>query len=113
MPADLRADYYSNTLNSRIAEIRTWGKLPFEFAHFNDWQLADAMHSAAKAPYPHDHARLVKGIHMQRTQSPAPNVEKVFWKNSGLSKTALAEALWPVLEARCRQAIQQDKPGRQ
>jgi len=111
VPADLRADYYSNRLNSRIVEIRTWGRLPFEFAHFNDRQIAGAMCSAAKVPYPDDQARLVNGIHMQRTQSPAPDVAKLFWKRSGLSKTILAEALWPVLEARCRQAIQQEQAG--
>lgn len=77
-------------------------KLPFEFAYFTDGELASAMLSAAKTPYLHDHVRLIKSIYMQRAQGPSFDVEKVFWKNSGLSKTVLAEALRPVLEARCR-----------
>jgi len=41
---------------------------------------------------------LVRAIHMQRTQDPSPNVDDVFWRGSDLSKTKLADALWPLLE---------------
>ncbi len=111
VPADLRSDYYSNTLDSRVVEIRTWGKLPFEFAHFKDWELADAMLGIAVVPHPHGRSRLINAIHMQRTHDPTPNVDDVFWRGSRLSKTALAEALWPVLEAHCRQATERGRPG--
>jgi hypothetical protein len=111
VPKDLRSDYYINTRRDRVVEIVTWGKLPFEFAHFTDRELADVMLSAAVVPYPHDRARLVRGIHMQRTNSAAPNVEEVFWRGSGLTKPGLAEALWPVLERKINTAIQQGKPG--
>ncbi len=111
VPTDVRSDYYINTRRGRVVEIVTWGKLPFEFAHFTDRELADAMLSAATAPYPHDRARLVRGIHMQRTNSASPDVEEVFWRGSGLTKPGLAQALWPVLEAKINTAIQQRKPG--
>jgi hypothetical protein len=111
VPKDVRSDYYINTRRDRVVEIVTWGKLPFEFAHFTDRELADAMLSAAAAHYPHDLSRLVRGIHMQRTNSAAPNVEEVFWRGSGLTKPGLAEALWPVLESKINTAIQQGKPG--
>lgn len=111
VPEDLRADYYSNTRRGRIVEIYTWGRLPFEFAHFTDQELADAMLSIAKVPYPHDRARLIRGLSMQRTQSPAPDVEKVFWRSSGLRKTTLADALWPVLEHKINRATQDGQKG--
>jgi hypothetical protein len=67
VPKDLRSDYYINTKVGRIVEIVTWGRLRFEFAHFTDRELADAMCKIAKAPYPHDRSRLIRGINMQRT----------------------------------------------
>jgi hypothetical protein len=111
VPADLRGDYYSNKPESRTVEIRTWGRYPFEFAHFTDLQLARTMMDIAKVPYPHAQARLVRAIHMQRTHDPSPNVDDVFWKGSDLSKTKLADALWPLLEKKIRRAINRNEPG--
>jgi hypothetical protein len=111
VPDDLRSDYYNNTRRGRVVEFMTWGKLPFEFAHFTDSQLADAMLSIARTPYPHDRARLVSGLHMQRTRSPAPDVEELFWRNSWITKPTLADALWPVLERKISTAIQRDRRG--
>ena len=83
-------------------DIGTWGKPPFEFAHFTDRELADAMLGIAKAPHPQGRDRLVQNLHMQRTRDPEPNVENVWkrgrWPVSGLDRTYLAEALWPILE---------------
>jgi hypothetical protein len=73
----------------------TWGKLPFEFAHFTDGQLTDAMLSIARTPHPHDRATLVSGLHMQRTRSKAPDIEKLVWRNSRIKKPSLADALSP------------------
>jgi hypothetical protein len=111
VPPDLRGDYYSNKPESRIVEIRTWGRYPFEFAHFTDLQLARAMMGSAVVPYTHEQGRLVRAIHMQRTQDPSPNVDDVFWRGSGLSKTKLADALWPILEKKIRRAIDRKEPG--
>jgi hypothetical protein len=80
VPTDLRGDYYSNKPESRTVEIRTWGRYPFEFAHFTDLQLAKTMMDNAKVPYPHAPARLVRAINMQRTHDPSPNVDDVFWR---------------------------------
>jgi hypothetical protein len=111
VPADLRGDYYSNKPESQTVEIRTWGRYPFEFAHFTDLQLAKTMMDIAKVPYPHASARLVRAIHMQRTQDPSPNVDDVFWRGSDLSKIKLADALWPLLEKKIRRAINHKEPG--
>ena len=69
------------------------------------------MLSIARTPYPHDRARLVSGLHMQRTRSPAPDVEELFWRNSRITKPTLADALWPVLERKISTAIQRDRQG--
>ena len=111
VPKDLRSDYYINTRRGRIVDIRTWGKLPFEFAHFKDSELADAMLSIARVPHPQGRAQLINNLHRQRTRDPEPNVEKVFWRGSRLDKVPLADALWPALESKINEAIQQGKPG--
>jgi hypothetical protein len=112
VPKDLRSDYYINTRRGRVVEIVTWGKLPFEFAHFKDGQIADAMLKIAKVPHPQGRAQLISNLHVQRTQRAAPNVEKVFWgRQSGLRKPDLADALWPVLEEKINTAIQRGQKG--
>lgn len=111
VPPDLRCDYYSSQPESRIVEIRTWGRYPLEFAHFTDLQLAKAIIDSAAVPYAHGQGRLVRAIHMQRTNDPSPNVDDVFWRGNGLSKTKLADALWPMLEKKIRRAIDHKEPG--
>jgi hypothetical protein len=114
VPEDLRSDYYINTTRGRIVEIRTWGKLPFEFAHFTDRELADAMISIAKVPHPRGRAQLSYQIHRERNHQ-APDVSKVFrafpWPDSGLTKPTLADALWPTLERKINDSIQRGRPG--
>jgi hypothetical protein len=111
VPKDLAGNYYINTRRGRIVDIVTWGKLPFEFAHFTDRQLADAMLKTAQVPHPQGRDRLIRNLHMQRTRDRAPNVEKVFWRGSGLDKVPLAEALWPVLERKVTNAIRRGTSG--
>jgi hypothetical protein len=112
VPKDLQADYYNNTRRGRIVEILTWGRLPFEFAHFTDQELADAMLSIAKVSHPKGRAQVISNLHMQRTQRAAPDVAKVFWgSQSGLTKPTLADALWPVLEHKINTAIQCSQKG--
>jgi len=111
VPKDLRSDYYVNTRRGRVVEIVTWGKLPFEFAHFTDQELADGMLSATKVPHPRGRDGLVRILQTMRRGSGPYNVERLFWRGSGLTKPGLAEALWPVLEAKINTAIQRGKPG--
>jgi hypothetical protein len=92
-------------------DIVTWGKLPFEFAHFTNLELAKAMIHLAKVAHPQGRTRLIQNLNMQRTRDPEPNVDKVFWRGSGLKKVTLAEALWPVLERKINKAVQRGTPG--
>lgn len=111
MPRDLRADYYVNTRRARIVEIRTWGKLPFEFAHFTDAELADAILAVAQTPHPRGRGQLLSDLRRQRGRS-APDVSKVYrWHQSGLSKPILADALWRVLERKIQTALDRGTPG--
>ena len=91
-------------------EIMTWGKLPFEFAHFTDRQLADALLSRSSKSHPRGRAGLIHSINMQRTADPSPDIDDA-WKQSGVSKLELADALWPLLNARIERAIERGTMG--
>ena len=109
LPADLRRDL--RTRDARIVEILTWGKWPFEFAHFTDGQLADGMLALSSVPYPGGRSALVLRIaHVRSTGKP--NVDNV-WPRSGIAnlKVSLANELWPVLERRIERAISRGTKG--
>jgi hypothetical protein len=108
LPRNLRPDLY--TKEARIVEIMTWGKYPWEFAHFTDAQLADALLKVACKPHPKGRTGLIHSINRQRTADPSPNIDDA-WKTSGVSKTDLADALWPLLEARIERAIERGTTG--
>ncbi len=105
VPEDLRHDLYNNSVRGRVDEIRTWGPKPFEFAHFTDHQLADALLKLARRPHPGGRAALIAAIRNERyTQSP--NIADIKWPGRGpISKPALAEEMWWLLERRIRRAI--------
>jgi hypothetical protein len=108
VPKDVRADYYVNTRRARIAEIRTWGKLPFEFAHFTDAKLAGAILAVARTPPPRGRGQLLNDLRNQRGR-PAPDVSKIYrWHQSGLSKPILADTLWPKGPCRLNAVYQAD-----
>lgn len=108
LPKDLRPDLY--TKEAQIVEIVTWGKHPFEFAHFTDAQLADALVRRAAAPHPKGRDALIRSIHFQRTVDSSPDIDDA-WKKSGVSKLGLADELWPLLEARIERAISEGTSG--
>lgn len=111
IPADLRADLYLDTRRARTVEIRTWGKYPFEFAHFTDGQLAKVLLSLASVPHPGGRTGLVAAVHAERLSS-SPDITAVGWPGRGrISKLDLAEATWPVLEHRIRRAIARGHKG--
>jgi len=109
LPADLRRDLY--TRDARIVEILTWGKWPFEFAHFSDRQLADALLALAAAAYPRGRTTFITQVAHVRS-SDSSNVERI-WPTSGIAnlKVSLANELWPVLERRIQTAISRRTKG--
>lgn len=109
LPEDLKPDLYGR--EARLVEIVTWGRYPFEFAHFSDARLAGLMLSLAGCPYPKGRDALVRAIHSQRTKDPSPDVEDVFWRGANLTKMRLAEAAWPVLRARVERAMSMEREG--
>jgi hypothetical protein len=111
VPPDLRRDLYTNRRQDRVVEIKTWGKYPFEFAHFTDGQLADALSRLAQAPHPGGRAGLIRDINAERL-STSPDIEAVGWPRRGrIRKTDLANAMWPLLEARIKHAIARENTG--
>jgi hypothetical protein len=109
LPEDLRPDIYSR--QARIVEILTWGKYPFEFAHFSDRQIADGLLALAGAAYPDGRTGLVARVAAERA-STTPNVEDV-WRTASISnvKVSLANQLWPVLAERVETAIRRGTAG--
>jgi hypothetical protein len=112
VPADLRGDLYGSDAN--IVEIRTWGRLPLEFANFTDAQLARGLTDAALTPYPHGRTVLTQAVRAERAR-PEPNIDRVWsanaWPGANLSKVRLAEACWPILERKIERAIASGSEG--
>lgn len=108
LPSDLKADVLDS--KSRVVEIVTWGELPFEFAHFTPSELADALLLASRVTHPQGRAALVQAIRGLRNDSN-PDIAKVFWKGSHLSKVRLTEFLWPPLGRKVKRAIERKTPG--
>jgi hypothetical protein len=71
VPRDLRHDLYSE--EAPLVEIMTWGRYPWEFAHFTDGELADGLLQAAGKPRPDSRAGLIPNIHRLRVANAAPN----------------------------------------
>ena len=107
LPTDLKANYYGRS--AHVVEIRTWGRLPFEFSHFSDRQLAIAILGASSRTHPGGQAALKRALGLQRG-SPSPDVEKA-WKSSGVKKVDLANAMWLLLEKRIKAAMAKGTKG--
>ena len=87
-----------------LIEVETWGA-PFEFAHFTNGEIAAAANRVAKRSNAAAPRILVRSIAPIRAHGA--DVGQV-WKRAvyrGVSKPAVAEELWPVLERKLRQAI--------
>jgi len=107
LPNDLRADLYGRS--AHMVEIKTWGKYPFEFAHFTDRALAEAMIAASPRTFPGGLAALTAEMARQRSLSN-PSVARA-WPNSHVSKVKLADEMWPRIEQRMRASVQRGANG--
>jgi hypothetical protein len=109
VPEEFKADLLDPS--AELVEIRTWPRYPFEFAHFTDRELASALRSAASSRCPWPNAELVRRIAVQRSNQ-SPDVARAWrgWQGCGLSKPRVAEALWPVLAQKIRQAEAKERP---
>ncbi len=100
-----------------LLEIYTWNQSCYEFAHFSDDELADGIMAVHRTCDGWSRAELVAALAYWRNRKE--DVKRVWesgkWdaqlgKPSGkweyaVSKTKLAEALWPALERKIRVAI--------
>jgi hypothetical protein len=95
----------------RLVEIRTWPESCFEFEHFTDEELADAILEVYRGYGAPDRAGLIKALNVHRRARQ--DVGKVWsnWHPPEVSKTALAKKLWPVLEVKIMDESSQDVPA--
>jgi hypothetical protein len=94
-----------------LVEVMTWGTVPWEFANFRDTELATAIMECVSLPPGVTRRDLVAALKAERLAGKAnpdksPNVEAIChtWPRK-LRKVALAEALWPVLQAKVRKDV--------
>jgi hypothetical protein len=82
-----------------LVEVTTWSERCFEFAHFTDSELAGAIVAIHPDCNGLDRGALEGALAMQRQHH---NEIKNVWSKwrRAPSKTALAEALWPVLRTK-------------
>lgn len=93
-----------------LVEIRTWSESCFEFEHFSNEQLADAVLDVYRgygAPGRDDLIRILDGH--RKARADIKNV----WKNwrPKVRKTDLAKKLWPILEAKIHDESSPDVPA--
>jgi hypothetical protein len=89
-----------------LVDVTDWGPRPWEFANFTDAQLADAIIGTVPLPPEKTRRDLIADVSRERRATDhSPDVERVCadW-GPGCRKTALAEALWPCLQAKISRA---------
>jgi hypothetical protein len=86
-----------------LLEITTWDESCFEFAHFDDSELARGIATVHATCNGLTHDQLVQALYAHR--SNRQDIKKV-WTNwrPWVSKRDLAHALWPILEAKLEAA---------
>jgi len=83
-----------------LVSVKTWSESCFEFAHFTDDELAEALLKVHHQCGGWDRARLVTSLRAQRDNGcDIGNVWKNWWPPAP-SKKALARELWPVLRSK-------------
>jgi hypothetical protein len=117
LPSGLRSPESLKEMGS-LVEVTTWGTVPWEFANFTDAELATAIMECVILPTGMTRRDLVAALKTERgigktKRSRSPNVEKICqtWPHK-FTKTDLAEALWPRLQAKVRRDVGSGKPLR-
>lgn len=83
-----------------LVSVKTWSESCFEFAHFTDDELAEALLKVHRHCGGSDKAGLVAALRAQRDhECDIGNVWKNWWPPAP-SKKALARELWPVLQSK-------------
>ena len=98
MPADIDS----------FVTISTWGASCFEFAHFTNTELADALFETHPNCGGLDHSQLVSALDAHRSAGQDIKAAWNSWRPR-VSKTELAKNLWPTLESKLDSAAADDK----
>lgn len=88
-----------------LVAVDTWGREPFEFAHFCDEEIAGAIVAIDRGATVPDLADLT--VRVGNVRRGKGNLKTLWeaWASPHPSKVAVAEALWPVLERKLRTAV--------
>ncbi len=109
-----------------LVNIETWHNDIFEFAHFTDEELAQALSKAYTGSRVLKVDYLVEKVAQQRSQTTNKNIERILrdWnhksKNHNINyipgrrvgKIAIAKELWPILERKILDAKSEDELNR-
>jgi hypothetical protein len=103
---------------AKLVTVRTWGELPFEFAHLDAEELTDGLIEMTGGQLPTiGRARLLEMVqkeparHKPGGDSPGgskADIESVFrraWPGVSFSKVRFADVMWPVLERKIRLSL--------
>lgn len=121
MPEEFKTDNFREDLDS-LVRIETWDDKVFEFAHFSAGEISKAMIEAylarkssltnllTKYRVENETALLSKLEFIINQISPKGNIENSITENWDYSpgKRRIAEILWPNLESKIKNAIEQD-----
>lgn len=105
--------YRTPTVRDQIEHlvfVETWNRLDdsFEFAHFTDRQIATALRQLPGRQASKGLADLTKIVNVQRAKRA--NIVKAIAPS--VSKTDLADTLWPILETKISNAAKRGTEGR-
>lgn len=83
---------------------------PLEFANFTDEEIADAILKVYQGDSNVPRERLLNQVKAERANPKRKNIEKIWesWREPRPDKMSVAEALWPALESKIREAMSRD-----
>lgn len=103
LPPERRTEAIRRQLDGLVS-IVTWGREPFEFAHFSNGEIARGVDRLYKRRYGRPPERKTWAKDVEQVRRMSPNVLKL--RNAKrMSKVDLALELWPVLERKIDRAL--------
>ena len=108
LPAENRTDSMRRDIDW-LVRFETWDDQAqtFEFANFTDEEIADAILKVYQGTSKIPRERLIAQVHAERANPKRKNIEKLWgpWNEPWPDKISVAEALWPTLEIKIRDAV--------
>ena len=111
LPPERRTDSVRRDVDW-LVKFETWDDQgqTFEFANFTDEEITDAILMVYQGTSKIPKERLLTQVQAERANPKRKNIAKVWetWSEPRPDKTSVAEALWPALEKKIRDAASRD-----